>query len=113
MRVTAEVRRAYHEASLNGELAGHAVEALALLRQFQRIAELRFETGSVPYLDLLRVKMEISRMENRILDLKQDQRNGKLTEGIVKDILTNSLTHPHGIKVRLIDGKVGRVQNIM
>jgi len=45
--------------------------------------------------------------------LKQDQRSGKLTEGIVKDILTNSLTHPHGIKVRLIDGKVGRVQSII
>ena len=42
--------------------------------------------------------------------LKQDQRSGKLTEGIVKDILTNSSTHPHGIKVRLRDGKVGRVQ---
>ncbi|MCJ7423501.1 YwbE family protein [Candidatus Bathyarchaeota archaeon] len=44
--------------------------------------------------------------------LKQDQRNGKLTEGIVKNILTNSSTHPHGIKVRLTDGKVGRVQSI-
>jgi len=45
--------------------------------------------------------------------LKQDQRNGKLTEGIVKNILTNSSTHPYGIKVRLIDGKVGRVQSII
>ena len=45
--------------------------------------------------------------------LKQDQRSGKLTEGIVKDILTSSPTHPHGIKVRLTDGKVGRVQSIM
>jgi uncharacterized repeat protein (TIGR03833 family) len=45
--------------------------------------------------------------------LKQDQRSGKLTEGIVKDILTNSSTHPHGIKVRLTDGKVGRVQSMM
>jgi uncharacterized repeat protein (TIGR03833 family) len=44
--------------------------------------------------------------------LKQDQRTGKLTEGIVKDILTNSATHSHGIKVRLIDGKVGRVKAI-
>ena len=42
--------------------------------------------------------------------LKKDQRTGKLTEGIVKDILTNSPTHPHGIKVRLSDGQVGRVQ---
>ena len=44
--------------------------------------------------------------------LKQDQRSGKLTEGIVKDLLTNSATHPHGIKVRLTDGQVGRVQEI-
>jgi uncharacterized repeat protein (TIGR03833 family) len=42
--------------------------------------------------------------------LKQDQRTGKLTEGFVKDILTKSSTHLHGIKVRLRDGKVGRVQ---
>jgi uncharacterized repeat protein (TIGR03833 family) len=45
--------------------------------------------------------------------LKQDQRSGKLTSGIVKDILTNSPTHPHGIKVRLMDGQVGRVQEIL
>ncbi|MCT7568586.1 YwbE family protein [Aliarcobacter butzleri] len=45
--------------------------------------------------------------------LKQDQRTGKLTSGIVKDILTNSPTHPHGIKVRLQDGQVGRVQEIL
>lgn len=44
--------------------------------------------------------------------LKQDQRTGKITEGIVKDILTNSATHSHGIKVRLIDGQVGRVKAI-
>jgi len=45
--------------------------------------------------------------------LKQDQRTGKRTRGIVKDILTNSATHPHGIKVRLEDGQVGRVQEII
>ncbi|MDN5114811.1 YwbE family protein [Aliarcobacter butzleri] len=45
--------------------------------------------------------------------LKQDQRTVKLTSGIVKDILTNSPTHPHGIKVRLQDGQVGRVQEIL
>jgi uncharacterized repeat protein (TIGR03833 family) len=44
--------------------------------------------------------------------LKQDQRSGKLTEGIVKDILTKSATHPHGIKVRLNNGLVGRVKRI-
>lgn len=45
--------------------------------------------------------------------LKQDQRSGKLTEGVVKDILTNSPNHPHGIKVRLTDGSVGRVKEIL
>ncbi|SJZ63733.1 conserved hypothetical protein [Cetobacterium ceti] len=44
---------------------------------------------------------------------KEDQRTGKLTEGIVKDILTNSPTHPHGIKVRLENGIVGRIQEII
>ena len=44
--------------------------------------------------------------------LKQDQRSGKLTEGIVRDILTKSPTHPHGIKVRLENGLVGRVKDI-
>jgi uncharacterized repeat protein (TIGR03833 family) len=45
--------------------------------------------------------------------LKQDQASGKLTEGIVRDILTSSAAHPHGIKVRLVDGQVGRVQEIV
>ena len=45
--------------------------------------------------------------------LKQDQPSGKLTEGIVKDILTSSASNPHGIKVRLMDGQVGRVQEIV
>lgn len=44
--------------------------------------------------------------------LKKDQPTGKLTRGVVKDILTNSATHPHGIKVRLRDGQVGRVKAI-
>jgi uncharacterized repeat protein (TIGR03833 family) len=44
---------------------------------------------------------------------KQNQRNGKLTEGIVKNILTNSLNHPRGIKVRLTNDIVGRVQKII
>jgi uncharacterized repeat protein (TIGR03833 family) len=45
--------------------------------------------------------------------LKQDQRTGKRTIGVVKDLLTNSPNHPHGIKVRLTDGQVGRVQEIL
>ena len=44
---------------------------------------------------------------------KRDQRSGKLTRGVVKDILTNSPSHPHGIKVRLQTGQVGRVQAII
>ncbi|MDQ0226185.1 hypothetical protein CHH83_18670 [Bacillus sp. 7586-K] len=44
--------------------------------------------------------------------LKKDQKTGKLTRGIVKDVLTNSATHPHGIKVRLTDGQIGRVKEI-
>ena len=45
--------------------------------------------------------------------LKEDQRTGKLTEGVVRDILTKSATHPHGIKVRLMSGEVGRVKKIL
>lgn len=45
--------------------------------------------------------------------LKADQRSGKLTEGVVRDILTKSPTHPHGIKVRLEDGQVGRVKEVI
>jgi uncharacterized repeat protein (TIGR03833 family) len=45
--------------------------------------------------------------------LKQDQRTGKRTRGVVRDILTKSLQHPHGIKVRLETGEVGRVKEII
>ncbi len=45
--------------------------------------------------------------------LKSDQRTGRRTRGVVKEILTNSAQHPHGIKVRLQDGRVGRVQEII
>ncbi|NQY20399.1 MAG: YwbE family protein [Campylobacteraceae bacterium] len=45
--------------------------------------------------------------------LKKDQRSGKRTQGVVKDILTSSPSHPHGIKVRLVSGDVGRVQEIL
>ena len=44
---------------------------------------------------------------------KNDQRTGKLTEGFVKSILTKSPNHPHGIKVRLESGEVGRVKNVL
>jgi len=45
--------------------------------------------------------------------LKEDQKTGKLTPGFVKDILTNSKKHPHGIKVRLENGMIGRVKEIV
>jgi len=48
-----------------------------------------------------------------LIVLKKDQRSGKLTEGIVKDILTKSPAHPHGIKVRLESGEIGRVKEIL
>ena len=48
-----------------------------------------------------------------LIVLKQDQRTGKLTQGIVKDILTKSPNHPHGIKVRLQNDQVGRVKEIV
>lgn len=58
-----------------------------------------------------RINVQIGKKVSIVL--KQDQRTGKQTEGIVKDILTNSPTHPHGIKVRLQSGDVGRVQKIL
>jgi len=45
--------------------------------------------------------------------LKKDQRNGKLTRGVIQEILTRSAHHPHGIKVRLADGQVGRVKHVL
>ncbi|MBA7473826.1 YwbE family protein [archaeon] len=48
-----------------------------------------------------------------LIVLKRDQRTGRLTQGVVKDILTRSANHPHGIKVRLRDGKIGRVQEVV
>jgi uncharacterized repeat protein (TIGR03833 family) len=45
--------------------------------------------------------------------LKRDQGTGKLTRGVVKEILTRSANHPHGIKVRLTDGQVGRIKNVV
>jgi uncharacterized repeat protein (TIGR03833 family) len=58
-----------------------------------------------------RVDIKIGAKVNVVL--KKDQSTGKLTEGVVARILTNSSHHPHGIKVMLDDGKVGRVQEIL
>ncbi|MEN8173500.1 MAG: YwbE family protein [Chloroflexota bacterium] len=60
------------------------------------------------------IKREEIRKGSRVqIVLKNDQRTGKLTDGVVKDILTKSAAHPHGIKVRLESGKIGRVKNIV
>lgn len=58
-----------------------------------------------------RVNVEIGK--NVEVVQKQDQRSGKLTSGVVKRILTNSPNHPHGIKVMLDSGIVGRIKNIL
>jgi uncharacterized repeat protein (TIGR03833 family) len=59
------------------------------------------------------VRGNITKGAEVLVVLKRDQRTGKLTRGVVKDILTRSENHPHGIKVRLTDGKIGRVQEIV
>jgi uncharacterized repeat protein (TIGR03833 family) len=59
------------------------------------------------------VRGNIKKGTEVLVVLKRDQRTGKLTRGVVKDILTRSENHPHGIKVRLTDGKIGRVQEII
>ncbi|MBY8990787.1 MAG: YwbE family protein [Candidatus Lokiarchaeota archaeon] len=58
-------------------------------------------------------RIDIKAGMNVLIVLKKDQRSGKLTEGIVKDVLTNSPNHHHGIKVRLRSGKIGRVKEII
>ncbi|MDI6724246.1 MAG: YwbE family protein [Methanobacterium sp.] len=58
-------------------------------------------------------RKDISPQTEVYIVLKKDQRSGKLTRGTVKDILTNSSFHPHGIKVKLNDGRIGRVKQII
>ncbi|SDJ10040.1 YwbE family protein [Salimicrobium halophilum] len=58
------------------------------------------------------MRKDIKPGQNVSIVLKKDQRTGALTKGVVKDILTKSPQHPHGIKVRLEDGQVGRVKEI-
>ncbi len=60
-----------------------------------------------------RRRADIQPGQTVLIVLKKDQAGGKLTRGVVKDILTKSPTHPHGIKVRLMDGQVGRVKEIL
>jgi uncharacterized repeat protein (TIGR03833 family) len=58
-------------------------------------------------------RMNIKSGSKVYIVLKKDQRTGKKTKGIVKDLLTRSSFHPHGIKVRLEDGRVGRVKEVL
>ncbi|KON30204.1 hypothetical protein AC482_04410 [miscellaneous Crenarchaeota group-15 archaeon DG-45] len=60
-----------------------------------------------------RIRSNIAKGTEVLVVLKRDQRTGKLTRGIVRDILTRSGSHPRGIKVRLEDGKIGRVREIV
>ena len=59
-----------------------------------------------------RLRADVQPGQRVSIVLKKDQRSGTLTEGLVADLLTNSARHPHGIKVRLEDGQVGRVKKI-
>ena len=59
------------------------------------------------------IRADIKPGANVLIVLKKDQKTGKLTQGIIKDILTKSPNHPHGIKVRLETGEVGRVKEIL
>jgi len=59
-----------------------------------------------------KIRVNIKHGQSVAIVLKQDQQSGHLTDGIVRDILTKSPKHPHGIKVRLMSGEVGRVQEI-
>ncbi len=60
-----------------------------------------------------RIRRNVTVGAEVLIVLKRDQRTGRLTRGVVRDILTRSANHPHGIKVRLRDGKVGRVQEVV
>jgi uncharacterized repeat protein (TIGR03833 family) len=60
-----------------------------------------------------RVRKNVKPGTEVMVVMKRDQRTGKLTHGTVKDVLTNSRSHPKGIKVRLQDGRIGRVQRIL
>ena len=79
-----------------------------LLKQRFRIHhECKLLLGIVPSRDKIKIGINVQIVQ------KQDQRTGNLTDGMVKRILTSSNFHPHGIKVELNNGKIGRVQNII
>lgn len=72
-----------------------------------------FESEGVSSLKDGTHRADLERGQTVDIVLKQDQRTGSLTRGVLQDILTRSPTHPHGIKVRLTDGSVGRVKHVI
>ena len=76
------------------------------VQRFRMSNKLRMSMKDVPSRDKISIGIIVQIVQ------KQDQRMGKLTEGRVKRILTSSQVHPHGIKVELDDGKIGRVQQL-
>ena len=82
--------------------------SVILLKQRFRInRQCQISLGTIPSRDKIKIGLIVQIVQ------KQDQRTGNLTEGTVKRILTSSNFHPHGIKVELNNGKIGRVQNII
>jgi uncharacterized repeat protein (TIGR03833 family) len=77
-------------------------------RKFENLHKLRYEIYRMSSIE----RVDIKPGQRVLVVLKSDQRSGKLTEGVVKNILTRSTAHRHGIKVRLESGLVGRVKEI-
>lgn len=76
--------------------------------------ERRYRRVEQDYLNMIGTKRtDIKPGLKVFVELKHNQRTGELTEGVVKDVLTKSSSHPHGIKVRLESGEVGRVKEIL
>jgi uncharacterized repeat protein (TIGR03833 family) len=81
--------------------------AILSKQRFRINQQYQTSLGVIPSRDKIKIGITVQIVQ------KQDQRTGNLTEGIVKKILTSSNFHPHGIKVELGNGKIGRVQNII
>ena len=76
-------------------------------QRFRILHQYQISLGTIPSRDKIKIGTMVQIVQ------KQDQRTGKLTDGLVKRILTSSNFHPHGIKVELDNGEIGRVQNIV
>ena len=81
--------------------------AILSKQRFRINHQYQISLNAIPSRDKIKIGVMVQLVQ------KQDQRTGNLTEGIVKRILTSSNFHPHGIKVELDNGKIGRVQNII